>query len=626
MRWMGRMIAVGVGSAYMYDSVIGDELVNRNGRMIWACFLTLIDYKYLLDPSRPDDTHQRVAERLLAVCRRNGGLYIKLGQGVASMNHVLPLPYRRVLAVLQDQAPFVPIEQVRQVFEEDFGKSFNQVFESFDETPVASASVAQVHRAVLRDGNHTPVAVKVQKPFIQRQFPWDMACYKFCVLALEFFFDLPLYWTVGYTVNNLKKEVDFINEANNAELAAFNLTREGGGSGLDDCYIPKVYWRETSKRILTCEWVDAVKITEAGKIEGEMGLDMTKVVSTFVRVLSEQLFVSGHLHCDPHPGNVLVRRKPVAVGPDGKRISSSGSDEHQIVLIDHGLYIAESEKFRLEYCRLWRAMMVSDTVEMKKICDAWGIMDSHFFASILLMKPFQSFQATASSADPRAAATPDKQRSPTKAEYRAMQDEVYSKLKELLHDSQRIPEEFILVGRSMNLVRATNKETGSRVNRLYSLSIEAVRGLSIRRKVSSIADATNKHKLVVQVQLFDSDGGSVEDNGGSSKNAKNSGVKGFFSGNWARAGGLRHWAKEAWDIFTFKVTLNAMTFALSVIVWYHQLLDFIQMIRKQGMWSGITHITFGTNGIVRGLEEVLEQNEARNIAKITGMNHGHMEM
>jgi aarF domain-containing kinase len=100
------------GAFVAYDTAFEDARVMRNARMIHAALLTLVDYKYYFSAENASEVHQRVADRLLHVFRKNGGLYVKFGQGIASMNHVLPPEFRKTLAVLQDQAPVVEMEAV----------------------------------------------------------------------------------------------------------------------------------------------------------------------------------------------------------------------------------------------------------------------------------------------------------------------------------------------------------------------------------------------------------------------------------------------------------------------------------------------------------------------------------
>jgi aarF domain-containing kinase len=101
----------------------------------------------------------------------------------------------------------------------------------------------------------------------------------------------------------------------------------------DDVYIPEVRWPYSSKRILTTEWIDGVKLNNAPALK-QFGFNQEKVIQTTVELFADQIFLSGLVHADPHPGNVLVRRHP------------RKPKQHQVVLLDHGLYLQESEKFR----------------------------------------------------------------------------------------------------------------------------------------------------------------------------------------------------------------------------------------------------------------------------------------
>ena len=192
----------------------------RNLRTIWAAVMITCDYKFFANPQNISEIHTKVAKRILTVCKKNSGLYIKFGQGINAMNHVLPREYTDVLYVLQDKAPYVDITEINRVFMQEFGKKPEELFSFFDPVPgklkfsffsskrilVASASIAQVHKAVLLDGK-TEVAVKIQKPALAKQFFWDFVIYKASVKLIEVLFDLPLYWAVEYTEQQLKKEL-----------------------------------------------------------------------------------------------------------------------------------------------------------------------------------------------------------------------------------------------------------------------------------------------------------------------------------------------------------------------------------------------------------------------------------
>lgn len=123
-------------------------------------------------------------------CIENDGLYVKFGQGIATMDHLLPPPFFKHMSKLQDRAKATSYEKIKQVFKEDLGKDVDEVFLEFQKEPIASASLAQVHKAKLKDG--TEVAVKIQKPNIIKQFKSDMMMHYMINWVLEKAFDLPL--------------------------------------------------------------------------------------------------------------------------------------------------------------------------------------------------------------------------------------------------------------------------------------------------------------------------------------------------------------------------------------------------------------------------------------------------
>ncbi|ETO36989.1 atypical/ABC1/ABC1-B protein kinase [Reticulomyxa filosa] len=211
----------GFGALYIDDKLHYDRN-KRTFRAVWTCLRILYEFKINWDEQALNsELHKRVAEMILETCQKNGGLYIKFGQGVASMNHILPREYNQVFQVLHDKAPSVEFREVYQIIMEDLKVDPHLIFKEFSVKPVASASIAQVrvffvfffpshpknfrnirslkkilatnaqqkqkvHKAVLHNGDE--VAVKIQKPYIAKQVPWDLACYKFLLHVFEYFF------------------------------------------------------------------------------------------------------------------------------------------------------------------------------------------------------------------------------------------------------------------------------------------------------------------------------------------------------------------------------------------------------------------------------------------------------
>lgn len=219
-------------------------------------------------------------------------------------------------------------------------------FGSFDEQPIAAASLAQVHRAFLKDGQE--VAVKVQYPGLQKQFATDIATMAVLSKALAWLFpDYQFEWLVPEFEKGLLKELDFIQEADNADRTAKSFAHKQG------VRIPRIFRELSTSKVLTMEFMEGCKVDDISSLE-KAGVDPKQVASLLVDIFAEMIFCHGYVHGDPHPGNILVHRDP----------SRSGKHNFDIVILDHGLYRDLDEKFRTNFCRLWRALILLDGDEI----------------------------------------------------------------------------------------------------------------------------------------------------------------------------------------------------------------------------------------------------------------------
>lgn len=147
---------------------------------------------------------------------------------------------------------------------------------------MASASIAQVHKATLKDG--TVVAVKVQKPEIKTQIGWDLFCYSLIMRGLEIFFELPVASSAEYVTSHIHQETDFINEAHNGEKCQEFIKNVPSLNAT--CHVPKIYWDLTTKRILTAEWIDGIALSDTTAIQKTFNAAhvMTLIVNLFADV------------------------------------------------------------------------------------------------------------------------------------------------------------------------------------------------------------------------------------------------------------------------------------------------------------------------------------------------------
>ena len=237
-----------------------------------------------------------------------GPTFIKLGQLFSTRADLFPSEYVEELSKLQDQVPAFTYEQAAAIIEGDLGKPLPQLFRSFDPIPLAAASLGQVHKAQLYTGEE--VVVKVQRPGLQKLFTIDLAILK----KIAHYFQNHPKWGKGRDwlgiydecCRILWQETDYLNEGRNADTFRRNFRGE------DWVKVPRVYWRYTSVRVLTLEYLPGIKISHYEALEAA-GLDRKILAKLGAKAYLQQLLNDGFFHADPHPGNL-------AVNPDGALI------------------------------------------------------------------------------------------------------------------------------------------------------------------------------------------------------------------------------------------------------------------------------------------------------------------
>lgn len=241
--------------------------------------------------------HLRSAERIYRGVLRLQGLMIKIGQTIGSRPDVFPEEYARVLSRLQDQVPPHPWKDIEPHIERQLGGPVESIFAEFNTQPVAAASLAQVYAARLKDGRR--VAVKVVYPNIDRLVRTDLRILKTLIWLETRVQHYPLDPVYRELSANVPLEVDMLHEAKAMEQIAATLERR------DDVVIPGVIWEHTSKRVLTMDFIDGIKITDLPQLDAA-GIDRNRMFEVVADVYLEQMMRHGHFQADPHPGNLFA--------------------------------------------------------------------------------------------------------------------------------------------------------------------------------------------------------------------------------------------------------------------------------------------------------------------------------
>lgn len=467
------------GGALAYDGVANEFSVGQGAlrflRSAHTAVSISMDYNITLwngddkDPAYEQlrkEVHQRSANKLLNTCLANGGLYIKIGQGFAAINHILPVEYTKTLQQLHDKCLPRNRNEVEKIFVQEFGSPPEEVFKEFNHEPIAAASLAQVFEAVTHEGER--VAVKVQYADLRKRFNSDFATIIFLQDIIELVHkNYNFGWMIKSVRKNLEQELDFVNEGQNAERCAADLKR------LPFVYVPKVNWKLTTKRVYTTEFIDACKASDVDEIQRKLKLDLADVDKKIFQAFSEQIFRSGFVHGDPHPGNVLIRQ-----GKDKKA---------EVVLLDHGLYETLPNDIREALCHFWEAIVLMDHDAMKKHAAKMNVKDYFKFAEILLQRPLETKAKFSTKL--------------TEKEIAYMQKLARKRFDIIMDTLREMPQNMLFIVRNLNTVRAIAREHGDPIDRPRVMAQHAVSCINRRRGLVSFL-STAFRRLRFEIQLW----------------------------------------------------------------------------------------------------------------------------
>ncbi|XP_028409857.1 uncharacterized aarF domain-containing protein kinase 1-like isoform X2 [Dendronephthya gigantea] len=369
--------------------------------------------------------HSRSAKRLCDLCFRNAGLYIKIGQHLGSLDYLLPKEYVQVLKVFHHTAPRSSLNDVYHVFHDELNQNPDEIFQGFDVEPLGSASLAQVHKAILKNGQ--TVAVKVQHKNIQDHAASDVKTMEFLVnVVKQIFSEFQFTWLVEETKKNLPLELDFLNEGRNSEKIQEKFPQ------LKFLKVPKVFWEYSSKRVLTMEYCEGGYVNDLEYMKNN-NISSDEVSSKVGEIYSEMIFVQGCIHCDPHPGNILIRKN-----------RTTGVE---IVLLDHGLYHEITDDFRINYCKLWQSIISADLEGIKAYSEKMDV--GEFYGIFACMLSARTWNTVISGM---------KQTPFSQNEMEELRSSVAMYLSDISNVLNRVPRQLLLILKTNDLLRGIDHQ------------------------------------------------------------------------------------------------------------------------------------------------------------------------
>ena len=274
------------------------------------------------------DTHRESADLICQLCKENGAIWVKFAQFLSCRPDILPLEYIQSLQRLQNDANPALFEDIHPMILEDWGREWDKQFKAFNAIPSATASVAQVHRARLANGDE--VAVKFQLPTARELFEQDSRVFKtFAGLLAPLVKEIDIKQVTDQLIDMTIEELDFTREASN--LSVFSSKPH-----LPGIKVPRLVESLSSSRIMVTEWIEGVRLTDYLHQHPEKASAiLTRLLNSYI----QQITQLGIYHADPHPGNFLI------------------TADEQIAVLDYGAIVTLNAEQRRRYSNLLLGLM-----------------------------------------------------------------------------------------------------------------------------------------------------------------------------------------------------------------------------------------------------------------------------
>lgn len=368
--------------------------------------------------------------RIRKVLEELGPAYIKLGQMLSTRPDLVGWDMANELEKLRDDTPATPFPEIKKVIEEQLGKPIDKVYKNLDENPVGSASIGQVYKATLIENNEE-VAIKVQKPHIQKMIYADIKIMEFLAQKMDKYFQKTRIYNLPAIIyefkRSIKKELNYKEEVGNMEHLAYNFRRS------PNIHIPKAYTDYCSEKLITMEFIKGIEVEKIFDSD-DPKYNKKLIADRGVKAYFKQIFIDGFFHADPHPANIMIM------------------DNNEVCFIDEGMMGTLDNNFKENIAELILLLINGNTDHLLNQFLYMGVINKEQRSSGKLKDDVEDLMNKYYGSD-----------------LKNMDGGFQDLINVMIENDVKLPREFVMIGRGLALIEETGKKLNPEFNTVKQL-------------------------------------------------------------------------------------------------------------------------------------------------------------
>lgn len=368
--------------------------------------------------------------RIRKVLEELGPAYIKLGQMLSTRPDLVGWDMANELEKLRDDTPATPFPEIKKVIEEQLGKPIDKVYKNLDENPVGSASIGQVYKATLIENNEE-VAIKVQKPHIQKMIYADIKIMEFLAQKMDKYFQKTRIYNLPAIIyefkRSIKKELNYKDEVGNMEHLAYNFRRS------PNIHIPKAYTDYCSEKLITMEFIKGIEVEKIFNSD-DPKYNKKLIADRGVKAYFKQIFIDGFFHADPHPANIMIM------------------DNNEVCFIDEGMMGTLDNNFKENIAELILLLINGNTDHLLNQFLYMGVINKEQRSSGKLKDDVEDLMNKYYGSD-----------------LKNMDGGFQDLINVMIENDVKLPREFVMIGRGLALIEETGKKLNPEFNTVKQL-------------------------------------------------------------------------------------------------------------------------------------------------------------